>query len=465
MEASIMNGNSMAHRFIVFGGTGDLTYRKLMPAFYNLLVSGSLKEEDEIVVIGRRAWTKQDYVNSMKAWVQEFARLSFTEDHFAQLVDRLSYVKMDLSNVDDYYLLASFVQSRPAAIHVCYMAVAPQYFETIVDGIHSIGLANVRLVMEKPFGTDLASATALQKKVVHYFSSENVYRIDHYLGKDMVRNILTIRCENPMFEAVWNHQYIDHINIYATEEVGVGNRGAYYDGAGALRDMAQNHLLQLLSIIAVDNPHDLSTMPFQQSLVLHSLKLGKEPMVMGQYRGYLSEKDVPQDSKTETFAKFTAYVNTTRFQGVPFHIVTGKALAHRETAIQIVFKAPISGQKPNILTIQVQPKEGVDISFNIKTPGKDGEVSMVNMDFCQNCQMKNRLNTPEAYEWMLKSITQEDGSWFSHWDQIVTSWHFMDALMEKRPDPLPYEVGSWGPDGGVSEEIQAQIEKPFVCPI
>ena len=453
------------NRFIIFGGTGDLTYRKLLPAFYNLFVSKKLTKQDEILIIGRRDWTKTDYIRKMEPWVKGFARFKVEEDKFLEFIQQIQYLKMNLSALDDYAILKDYVSKSEAQVHVCYMAISPQFFDPIVEGIHQINLFNVRLVMEKPFGTDLLSATKLQRKVTRYFDEENIYRIDHYLGKDMVRNILTIRCENPIFDAVWNNRYIDHVNIFALEQVGVENRGSYYDKAGALRDMAQNHLLQLLSIVAVDNPHDLHTLSLQQSVVLHSLKLLEDSMIMGQYRGYLDEKDIDPKSQTETFARFSVGVETSRFQGVPFHIITGKEMMYRDTAIQIVFKSPYSGQKPNVLTIQVQPKEGVEISFNIKTPGKSDEISEATMDFCQNCQMQNRINTPEAYEWMLMSIMQEDGSWFSHWDQIVTSWKFMDELIRKKPKSILYEKNSLGPEGGLTSEIVECIEKPFICKI
>lgn len=449
----------MKRRFIIFGGTGDLTYRKLLPAFYNLLVANNLGEDDEIVIVARRPWSKEQYIETVKPWVEKFARLAYKEENFNRLVEYITYLEMTLSKPSEYEKLAKYVNDNPADKHICYMAVSPQFFDVIVEGIHDIGLNDVQLVMEKPFGTDLESAKALQQKVVKYFSEENVYRIDHYLGKDMVRNILTIRCQNPVFEAVWNKEYIDHINIFATETVGVEGRGSYYDHAGALRDMAQNHLLQLLSIISVDNPNDLNTLPLQQSIVLRSLKLLDEPMIVGQYNGYLQEKDIDPNSTTETFAKISVGINTARFQGVPFNIITGKKLKYRDTAIQIVFKKPLSGEEPNILTIQVQPKEGVEFSFNIKTPGKEKQVSTVSMDFCQSCQLQNRLNTPEAYEWMLKSIMDEDNSWFSHWDQIVTSWNFMDELFKKLPKPVFYEPNSLGPIGGIPKEVEDSMKK------
>ncbi len=190
------------NRFIIFGGTGDLTYRKLLPAFYNLFISQKMTKQDEILVIGRRDWTKTDYVRKMEPWVKEFARFKVEEDKFLEFIQQIQYLKMNLSALDDYSILKDYVTKSKAQVHVCYMAVSPQFFDPIVEGIHQIDLFNVRLVMEKPFGTDLLSATKLQRKVTRYFDEENIYRIDHYLGKDMVRNILTIRCENPIFDAV-----------------------------------------------------------------------------------------------------------------------------------------------------------------------------------------------------------------------------------------------------------------------
>lgn len=427
-----MNGNKIINnRFIIFGGTGDLTYRKLIPAFYNMLIKGNLNETDQIKIVGRRDLNIDEYAEMIKPWVKSNARFPFDLEVFNRLVSIISYCKMDIGDISEYQKLKHNMEDNKAKQTIVYLAVAPKLFKVITEGLLSINQTEVSIVMEKPFGDTLEEAKALNHLIEDCFKKENLYMIDHYLGKEMVRNILTIRCANPLFENVWDHKHIESVVIEAAETVGVENRANYYDHTGALKDMVQNHLLQLLTIVALENPSDMASIKKQQLDILKSLYVDKtvaKSMILGQYQGYLDEPDVKVDSKTETFAALKLYLDLPRWHKVPFVITTGKKLNIRNTEVRITFKQPNADVAKNVLVIKIQPMEGVELAFNIKTPGKENGVMEAKLDFCQNCSDINRLNTPEAYEWMLESISAKEQFWFSEWNQIETSWRFIEDL-------------------------------------
>ena len=307
------------------------------------------------------------------------------------------------------------------------------------------------------FGKDLASARELNAQLEAFFAPDQIYHIDHYLGKEMVRNIQTIRFMNPIFANIWNHDYIENIQISAMEEVGVETRGSYYDQSGALKDMVQNHLFQILSIVAMEPMRDNSREEMHRCQLdalkhlrkVSALKL-EDTLILAQYDGYLKEKDVAADSKTETYAALRLFIDNERWQGTPFYLRTGKKLDRREMEIIITFKRPLPTADPNILIIKIQPTEGVYVRFNIKKPGNSEEIVPASMDFCQSCQEINRINTPEAYERLLMAVALGDASWFSQWDQIETSWEYVDQLKQRAVNEfLPihvYQPGSEGPD-------------------
>lgn len=454
MEALTKNHS---YTFTIFGGTGDLTYRKLLPALYNLFVSKQLIAF-QIVIIGRRNYQHDEYCGIANGWIRQFVRLPYNDDSFREFCKHLYYYQMDFTQEAAYADLHAFYSAHNMHEHIFYFAVAPRFFELIAKGLtHVPDARQGRVVIEKPFGKDLASARELNAQLEAFFAPDQIYHIDHYLGKEMVRNIQTIRFMNPIFANIWNHDYIENIQISAMEEVGVETRGSYYDQSGALKDMVQNHLFQILSIVAMEPMRDNSREEMhrcQLDALKHlrkasALKL-EDTLILAQYDGYLKEKDVAADSKTETYAALRLFIDNERWQGTPFYIRTGKKLDRREMEIIITFKRPLPTADPNILIIKIQPTEGVYVRFNIKKPGNSEEIVPASMDFCQSCQEINRINTPEAYERLLMAVALGDASWFSQWDQIETSWEYVDQLKQRAVNEfLPihvYQPGSEGPD-------------------
>ncbi len=317
-------------------------------------------------------------------------------------------------------------------------------------------------MLEKPFGENLAAAKELNEKMEHFFHPDHIYRIDHYLGKEMVRNIQTIRFANPIFSGVWDAEHIECIQISALEEVGVETRGGYYDHSGAMKDMVQNHLFQILSIVAMEQPGELmlagEEMHREQIRVLSSLHTPEnieDSLVLGQYRGYREEKAVAEDSVTETYAALKVFLDNDRWRGMPFYIRTGKKLGHREMQVLVVFKSAAPQVESNILNIKIQPTEGVYLQFNIKKPGEEDEIAQAKMDFCQSCSFINQMNTPEAYERLLGACVRGERFWFSQWDQIEASWKYVDDIRkryhEKNLPVYEYEPGTYGP--GAAEKM------------
>ena len=438
----------------LFGGTGDLTYRKLLPALYNLNVLGKLADDFKIVVIGRRAYTQSEYIDIARTWVKEYARTKFDDEQFNAYANRIIYFKMDMTNEDHYEMLQEFYNKEDIQNHVYYYAVAPSFFITITNGLKKYcSENNAKVIIEKPFGEDLENAGLLNDNLAEFFKQEEIYHIDHYLGKEMIQNILSLRFENIIFKGIWNKDFIENVQISAAETVGVGTRASYYDESGALKDMVQNHLLQVLSLVAMEEPKEDGSRGIHESQynLLSAMKPivdVHESLVMGQYEGYLQEANIPAVSKTETYAALKLFVDNERWEGVPFYIRTGKMLDKRETQVVVQFKA-VGTSPGNVLIIKIQPEEGVYFQFNAKKPGADQELQPISLDFCQSCILENIMNTPEAYERLLDDCFKEDRSLFSQWHQIVVSWTFVNELIAKYKEqgsPLyTYERGSKGP--------------------
>ena len=438
----------------LFGGTGDLTFRKLLPAMYNLETLGQLEEDFKIIVIGRRAYSTADYVALSKDWIKQYARTKFVEETFEKYAKRIIYFKMDIGNVEEYALLQQFYTNMKIKNHVYYYAVSPSFFIPITNGLKKYCADNdAKVIVEKPFGEDLERAGILNDKLAEFFGQDEIYHIDHYLGKEMVQNILSLRFKNVIFKGIWNKDFVENVQITAAETVGVGTRAGYYDKSGALKDMVQNHLLQVMSIVAMEEPNGEGSVAMHESQLklLKSLKPIEnieESLVMAQYEGYLKEPNIAPDSKTETYAALKLFVDNERWQNVPFFIRTGKKLGDRETQVVIKFKS-INDEPGNVLIIKIQPDEGIYFQFNAKKPGTEQELQQVSMDFCQSCVLENRINTPEAYERLLKACFDEDRSLFSQWDQIVASWTFVNDLLAKHIESgspvYSYQEGSMGP--------------------
>lgn len=441
--------------FTIFGGTGDLTFRKLLPAFYNIEASEDKELCTKILVIGRKDYTSETYRDMAREWVVKFARLHFQEETYQKLAGRIIYFRMDFTDENAYEELNNFYGKMGAGSHIFYFAVAPRFFSTIVNGLKGVSGASLgKVVIEKPFGENLLAAAALNETMESFFRPDHIYRIDHYLGKEMVRNIQIIRFANPIFSNIWDAKHIECIQISATEEVGVETRGGYYDRSGALKDMVQNHLFQILTIVAMERPNSLSVedMHREQIKVLKALRVPEDiskSMVLGQYEGYREEPAVDGDSTTETYAALRLLVDNDRWKGMPFYVRTGKKLGKREMQVAVVFKSPIAGVEQDILNIKIQPTEGVYLQFNIKKPGETEEIIQAKMDFCQSCSYANRMNTPEAYERLLGACMRGERSWFSQWDQVETSWRYVDKVREqyqrKGLTAYVYEQGGNGP--------------------
>lgn len=463
-----------SYQFIIFGATGDLTHRKLIPAFYNLYRQQQLPEKIDIIAIGRRKKDSQLYREEVYASVKKHSRYEVDEESWPEFASKIKYLQFDFRQDEGYRLLKEELQKEAHWIY--YLAVAPEYFALIVDKLEKEGLAgketkNTRVVIEKPFGKNLETARQLNDKINKVFSEENIYRIDHYLGKEMLQNIMVIRFANSLFEPLWNNKHIDNIQIVSSEIGGVGERGAYYDQSGALRDMVQNHMMQLLALTAMEPPVDLETdsIRAEKVKVLKALEMDFQNIdkyvVRGQYGpgqvngvkvpAYREENRVDNDSGTETFVALKLFVNNLRWSGVPFYIKTGKRLTQKSTEIIVEFKGGahpvyLAGNKnilPNLLVIRIQPLEGIFLQFNAKRPGTDNFILPVQMDYCQNCQLGE--NSPEAYERLIHDILKGDATLFTHWDEVEYSWHFIDRIAEawsREEIAFPnYPAGSNGP--------------------
>ncbi len=417
----------------IFGATGDLSYRKLMPALYMLTQNEKLNENDRIIAIGRRDFTNTSFVEHIKSWIKKSIRTEFNDDMFHKFSQKITYLKMDFTLISEYDKLSDIFCNYDSE-NIFYYAVAPRFFDIISDGIISLPcIGSPKIIIEKPFGETITEAKKIHDKLINKFGKDNILHIDHYLGKEMVQSIVAIRFKNSIFKACWNKDYIDHIKIYACEELGVETRAGYYDKAGALKDMVQNHLMQILSLVAMDEAKPNETIKQKQVEVMQNLqipKTAKNSLYLGQYEGYLDEDGVSKTSNTETLACMKLFVDTNRFKGVPFYILTGKKMAKREMNVVIVFKAVSEGVAPDTLTFKVQPTEGVYLEFNIKEPGDSSDIIKANMDFCQSCNIVYRMNTPEAYERLLLAAINSDNTWFSPWEQIELCWSYIENLKQ-----------------------------------
>lgn len=460
--------------FTIFGSTGDLTYRKLLPAFYNLSHRNRLAEDFVLLCVGRRNYTTEQYLEIALPWLKKGVRFNFTQEEYDAFKKHVRYVVMDMSDPNQYRILDHEYKTLQASLHLYYLAIAPEHFEGVAHSLRDADILNAstqhRVIVEKPFGKDLRSAREINRTMTEIFGEANVYRIDHYLGKEMIQNIMTLRFANGMFESVWDKDHIDFIQISATETVGVENRGPYYDQAGALQDMVQNHLFQILSLIAMEAPKSLGAKDIRekQIQVLRNIEgLSKDEitqsLVLGQYAAsrdhkwiaYTDEEKVAKDSQTETFAALHVTLKDPNWTGVPFYIRSGKRLRQRATYVVIGFKRQhndlFATQNPSqdLLLIKIQPEEGIYFRFNAKKPGYGSEISRVSMDFCQSCNFDNRINTPEAYERLLDEAMSGDDTLFTSWQQVETTWQFAQVISDARNEGLiklhPYPAGTDGP--------------------
>ena len=461
----------MNNAFVIFGATGDLTHRKLMPAFYNLAHEGNIPENFAIVAVGRRDYDTEKYARLVIESIARHSRFSLKEDICVRLKERIRYFRFNFLH-DDYCRLAEYLreidaEAQTGGNRIYYLAVAPEHFATIVANLEKKCLRTnggySRCMIEKPFGSDLRTAKELNDQITAVFSEKNIFRIDHYLGKEMFQNIMAIRFANAIFEPLLNRDHVEQVQILSAETRGVGARGHYYDNAGEIRDMIQSHLLQLISLIAMERPAEFSDQEIRDEKVkvLRALRRYSPDevaryVVRGQYGvgddalAYRDEVNVDKNSPTETFVAMKLFIENDRWRGVPFYLRSGKRMPVKATEIIIEFKnAAYRGinAKNNILVIKIQPEEGVYLRFNAKEIGARHNIIPVKMDFCQNCEIG--FNSPEAYEKLLLDAMRGEATLFARWDEVEAAWEFVDTIREAWKNDAPpfpnYRPGAWGP--------------------
>lgn len=463
---------------MIFGATGDLANRKLFPSLYRLFEKGNLSENFAVIGVGRRSLSNEQFQENVKNSVQS-ATLNGT--NINEFASHFYYHSHDVTDSDSYGVLRDMAsqldeQYQTKGNRIFYLAMAPEFFGSIAIHLNEDGLTNVkgfkRLVIEKPFGHDLQSAKELNNQIRTAFSEDEIYRIDHYLGKEMVRNIEVIRFANAIFEPLWNNRYISNIQVTSSETLGVEERGRYYENSGALRDMVQNHMLQMVALLAMEPPIKLNTEEIRSEKVkvLRAMRAIKDDkvdkyFVRGQYgegmlngqkvSAYRDEQMVNPQSNTETFVAGKLLIDNFRWAGVPFYIRTGKRMKSKSTKIVIQFKdIPMNlyyktGQtlNPNLLVIHIQPEEGITLHLNAQKTGNHMNATPVKLSYANTGI--DGINTPEAYEKLLYDCMQGDATNFTHWDEVALSWNFVDNISQhwqKTQTHFPnYESGSAGP--------------------
>ena len=482
----------MSHSIVIFGASGDLTSRKLVPALFRLFAKGRLPAGARIVGVSRSKFEHQQWRDSLRETTAEFVSDLFSEESWEAFSRQVYYQSGDIEKLADFVALGEFLSSvepESGCGRVYYLSTMPQLYEVAIQQLGQAGLADDsggfrRVIIEKPFGTDLASAQALNHSIHGVFREDQIYRIDHYLGKETVQNIFALRFANSIFEPIWNRNFVDHVQITVAEEVVVGRRAGYYDQSGILRDMFQNHLLQLMMITAMEPPanYDSSLVRDEKVKVLHSVRkmVGGDfaaNTMRGQYSGYLEEEGVPDGSETATFAVLKLHCDNWRWQGVPFYLRSGKGMSCRTTQIVIQFK-----QVPHILfgdqmreplgnrlVIQVQPAEGIELHFETKVPDSGMKTRTSTLDFSFR-SMSGGQSMPDAYQRLLLDSIHGDASLFARSDEVELAWGIIDPIIAawKSPAAPPicsYETGLWGPTEA-TEWMRDQNREWFdICPV
>ncbi|WP_066185885.1 MULTISPECIES: glucose-6-phosphate dehydrogenase [Gracilibacillus] len=473
-----MTTNNPKAVIVIFGATGDLANRKLYPSIYRLYRNGKLSDNFAVIGVARRPWTNEIFHEKVKESIDSFDDPHIDKDEFAS---HFHYNPFDIQDLEHYQELENLIKELDAkheteGNRLFYFSMAPNFFGTLAANLKSEGLTTTegwtRLVIEKPFGHDYQSAKELNDQIREAFNEDQIYRIDHYLGKEMVQNIEVIRFANALFEPLWNNQYISNIQITSSEVLGVEERGRYYDSAGALKDMVQNHMLQMLALIAMEPPIKLTPDEIRSEKVkaLRALRVFNEDeidqhFVRGQYdngtvngeevASYREGNGVDPESNTDTFVAAKLMIDNFRWAGVPFYIRTGKRMKEKSTQIVVEFKdLPMNlyyGQgnetQSNLLVIHVQPHEGITLHVNARKGDYNASSTPIALSYDNNA--KDKMNTPEAYEILLHDCMRGDSTNFTHWDEVALSWKFVDVIADawasKKADFPNYKSGTNGP--------------------
>jgi len=468
----------MKNILTIFGGSGNLAYLKLYPALLSLDKLKQLPDSFQIISAARSKRTTEDFREEIRKRLKLIESDPIVLENFLK---RIHYIALSFSDLKDYEKLKSKINSLDETYaiennRIFYLATSPNFFSVITKNLYDKKMihqdkGNQKIVIEKPFGNDYSSAKQLNDHLLKYVDEENIYRIDHYLGKDMIANILYLRFSNPIFSGVWSKDYIDNIQIVASEDIGIQDRGRYYDDSGALRDMVQNHLLQILGTVAMEMPEDFDSSCIQtekieifKSLRAYTCDDVNDHISLGQYKentdknfnAYREEKGIDDKSTTETFAALEVFIDNDVWTGVPFYLKTGKRLDKKAVYITIEFKKNKEAEhminkkfKSNILQIKIQPEEGINIKFNLKKPRVEDEISSVEMDFCKSCLID--YQAPAAYEKILSGLFENEKLLFTTWEELKYTWLFIDpiakACQNTKDDLLSfYTGGTSGPD-------------------
>jgi glucose-6-phosphate 1-dehydrogenase len=477
----------------IFGGSGDLNHRKLSPALFNLFIDNWMPEKFGIVGIGRRPYTTEGYHTHLMDGIRQFSRRKEEQNgKWTDFSKHVSYLQMNAEVEEEYQKIAEIVKQKEIEFGehpnvIFYMAVAPQLVPDIAQKLGPLNICHdtkcTRIVVEKPFGHDLESAQELNRLLSSLFSEEQIYRIDHYLGKETVQNILALRFANALFEPIWNRNYIDHIQITAAETVGAEGRGDYYERSGALRDMVQNHILQLMCMIAMEAPVSFEANEIRNKKVdvLNAIRRYSNDevhahAVRGQYAagwmkgqqvpGYRQEKSVNPDSPVDTFAAVKFYIDNWRWQNVPFYVRTGKRMHEKSTIINIQFKPAPSYAfpaesadtwRPNRLTISIQPEMDIRLRFQAKRPGQSMTLNPVDMIF--NYKDAYDGDEPEAYETLLLDVMEGNQTLFMRSDQVEAAWKIIMPILETWESRSPVDFPNYAPDSWGPEDAEALIAR------
>ncbi|HSX04075.1 MAG TPA: glucose-6-phosphate dehydrogenase [Rhabdochlamydiaceae bacterium] len=473
---------------VIFGATGDLTARKLFPAIYNLTREGQLPNQFACVAFARRDKTNEQFRQEMHDAINTYSRVKpIDESIWKTFKEYVFYHRSEFHEDEGYEKLAALLNELDGRLgtkgnHAFYLSTQPKYFTTICEKLHKHGLIYdknkvtdkwSRVIIEKPFGHDLDSALSLQKELTQYLNEDQIFRIDHYLGKETVQNLHVFRFANSLFEPLWNNNYIDHVQITAAEDIGIGTRGAFFEEAGLLRDVMQNHMMQLISLVAMEPPINLSANAIRDEKVkvLRAIRHFspqeiESSVVRGQYgkglisgeevAAYREEPNVDKNSNVETYAAMRLFIDNWRWQDVPFYLRSGKRLPKKATEIAITFKRPPEVlfqhpqklNEPNVLAIRIQPDEGTSLKINCKVPGQGISIQPVKMDFRYGAYFG--IAPPEAYERLILDFIIGDSTLFAREDEVENSWRIINPILEywqkNKPTDFPnYPAGTWGP--------------------